>query len=174
MIHLPILPNWNGLHPLIIHFPIALLLVAPLFVLAGAFLSPKHDRSFLLPALILMVLGTVSLFFSVETGEAAREFARVDPVIEAAVTEHQELAEATEVLFSVLTVAFAALLFLPKLLHFDLGRRMNGALLAVFLIFYATGVHFLINTAHHGGLLVHVMGVRSPVPPGVSASASAK
>lgn len=32
---LPPIPNWTGLHPLVIHFPIALLLVTPLFIIAG-------------------------------------------------------------------------------------------------------------------------------------------
>ncbi len=31
----PPFPSWDGLHPLIVHFPIALLLVAPLFVVLG-------------------------------------------------------------------------------------------------------------------------------------------
>ncbi len=172
MSYISLLPSWSGLHPLIIHFPIALLLVAPLFVLAGTLLPPRHSRSFLLSALILMALGTIAVFFSVETGEAAREIARTDPLIKAAVDEHEELAEATEVLFTVLTIAFAGLLYLPNLLRTDLGRRVNMALLAVFLIFYASGVHFLIHTAHHGGLLVHELGVRSMASPSFSASAN--
>jgi uncharacterized membrane protein len=172
MFHFPLLPTWNGLHPLIVHFPIALLLTAPLFVIVGAVLSPSKGRTFLMSGLILMMLGTVSVLLSVETGEAAGSVARADPVIKAAIYEHQELAEATQVLFLALTVAFAGLLFVPKWIHTDLGHRANTSLLAVFLILYTTGILILINTAHHGGLLVHEMGVRSPMTQGVSASAS--
>ena len=38
MLQFPPFPLWDSLHPLIIHFPIALLLVCPLFILIGAFL----------------------------------------------------------------------------------------------------------------------------------------
>jgi uncharacterized membrane protein len=71
MIYLPPVPSWNGLHPLIVHFPIALLFVAPLFVILGAVLSPPKGRPFLVSALILMVVGTASILFAIETGEAA-------------------------------------------------------------------------------------------------------
>ena len=54
---LPPIPTWQVLHPLVIHFPIALLFVAPVFLLL-AVLLPKNSRWLQLPALILMVLGT--------------------------------------------------------------------------------------------------------------------
>jgi len=170
MFHLPMLPGWDGLHPLLIHFPIALLFTAPLFVIIGAILAPARGRTFMISALILMFLGTASIFLSMETGAAARGIAASDPVVKAAIGEHEELAEATQVLFTVLTVVFAALLFVPNLVRVELGRQVNVALIAVFLIFYATGILFLVNTAHHGGLLVHELGVGAAVPHSVSAS----
>ena len=51
MIQMPPIPSWDGLHPLIIHFPIALLLVAPLLVLVGALLKPEKGRPVLYVAL---------------------------------------------------------------------------------------------------------------------------
>jgi len=42
MLHFPPIPNWDALHPLIIHFPIALLLIAPIFVVVGAALTPPR------------------------------------------------------------------------------------------------------------------------------------
>ena len=55
---LPPIPSWSELHPLVIHFPIALLLVAPIFILGAVFTDPKKGRPFLLAALVLMILGT--------------------------------------------------------------------------------------------------------------------
>ena len=55
---LPPIPAWTELHPLVIHFPIALLLVAPLFIVAGIIVNPQKGRPFLVVALSLMVLGT--------------------------------------------------------------------------------------------------------------------
>ena len=52
MIQMPPIPSWDGLHPLIIHFPIALLLVAPLLVLIGALLKPEKGRPVLYVALL--------------------------------------------------------------------------------------------------------------------------
>ncbi len=49
---LPSLPGWDGLHPLVVHFPIALLLVAPVFVVLGLVL-PRAGRGFLVGALVL-------------------------------------------------------------------------------------------------------------------------
>lgn len=170
MFQIPILPGWYGLHPLIIHFPIALLFTAPLFVIIGVALAPARGRTFMISALILMFLGTASIFLSMETGEAARGIAASNPAIKAAIGEHEELAEATQVLFSVLTVVFAGLLFVPNLVRVELGRRVNVALMAVFLIFYTTGILFLVNTAHHGGILVHELGVGSSMSHSVSAS----
>ena len=35
MLTLPPIPTWHAIHPLIIHFPIVLLLIAPLFIVIG-------------------------------------------------------------------------------------------------------------------------------------------
>jgi uncharacterized membrane protein len=172
MTHLLPIPNWYGLHPLIIHFPITLLLVAPLFVIVGGVLAPSKCRSFLVSALVLMVLGTASLFLAVETGEAAGELAGSAPEIKAVLNQHRELAKTTQVLFSLLTLCFAALLFVPRVLGRELGFRVNAALLSAFLIFYATGALFLVNTASHGGRLVHELGVRAPVASSTTARAA--
>ena len=40
MLQFPAIPSWDALHPLIIHFPIALLLIAPIFIIVGAVLAP--------------------------------------------------------------------------------------------------------------------------------------
>ena len=53
----PQIPNWSELHPLVIHFPIALLLVAPLFIIAGILMNPQKGRPFLIAAFSLMLRG---------------------------------------------------------------------------------------------------------------------
>jgi uncharacterized membrane protein len=157
------MPNWNALHPLIIHFPIALLLVAPLFVIIGAVLRTEKGRPFLITALILMALGTGGVFLAIETGEAAGKAAEISEQIKPVLEQHENLAETTRVVFSLLTLAFAALLFVPRVLGRELVRWVNTTLLAAFLMLYATGTVFLVHTAHYGGRLVHDLGVRAPV-----------
>ena len=155
----PPIPSWDGLHPLIVHFPVALLLSAPLFVLLGALFPKTRGLSF--AALLLMLLGTSAAFVAVETGEAAGELAERTPQINQALEGHQELAETTRNVFAGLTLAFALLLFLPKLLKKQPSRAVSLTLTVVFLAAYSIGGVFLANTAHQGGRLVHELGIRA-------------
>lgn len=170
MIQWPQFPGWSDLHPLIIHLPLDLLFAAPLFVILGAVVSPPRGRAFFQSALILMVLGTASIFLAMETGKAAGGLLPSDPALKAAMDEHRDLAEATQVLFAALTLAFAGFLFVPTRYWAGLGRRVNAALLAIFLIFYATGILFLVNTADHGRILGRNTAVRSAKSQSVSAT----
>ena len=160
MLELPPVPTWDGLHPLIIHFPIVLLMIAPLFVLIGAALSPAKAKSFLIAALILMVLGTTSTFVAVETGEAAGKLADRTPEINNVLMHHEQLAERTRLSFTILTLVFAILLGLPLILRRE-SRMFTTALPIVFLVFYGGAMLFLVNTAHNGGRLVHEFGVQA-------------
>lgn len=169
MFQLPPIPTWDGLHPLIIHFPIGLLLVAPVLILIGAIIPPKHGRTMLYAALVLMVLGTVSVFIALETGEAAAELADRTPEINAVIQHHEQLAETTRLTFSILTAVFAVLLFVPKLLKREMSRGMHVLLPLAFLVFYMGGAVLLANTAHQGGLLVHRYGVQAIVAPDTTA-----
>ncbi len=164
MFSLPPVPSWDGLHPLIIHFPIGLLLIAPLFVVIGATLSPQKSRSYFVAALILMLLGTASTFIAIETGEAAGKLATRTPDVNRVLAHHEELAEQTRLSFSILTVVFAALVFLPGLLKRQ-TRVLTTVVPILFLIFYSGAALLLANTAHNGGRLVHEFGVQALVAP---------
>jgi len=161
----PAMPPWEGLHPLIVHFPIALLLVAPLFVLLG--LLPDVGRGFARAALVLMALGTVAAFVAVASGEAAAKLVTRTAAVEEALEEHEEMAETVRTLFSVLTVIYGAMFWLP-VLRKKLGvvKRELPAAAAIttnvaYLIAYMLCVLYLANTAHLGGRLVHEFGVQA-------------
>jgi uncharacterized membrane protein len=158
---LPPIPSWTELHPLIIHFPIALLLVAPLFIIAGIVANQQKGRPFLIAALTLMVLGTAGAFFAIATGEAAAEIVERTPAAKLVLERHEELAEMTRIIFSVLTVLFAAILFLPGLLKREASGVTARILSLAFLVLYSTGAVILVNTAHNGGRLVHELGVHA-------------
>ncbi len=172
MIQFPPIPAWDALHPLIVHFPIALLLVAPLFIVIGALLQPEKGRMYLFSALILMALGTSAVFLALETGEAAAKLAERTPEINAVLEHHEQLAETTRVVFSVLTVIFAAIVLLPRLLRRSPGWLMSRALPLIFLALYGAGMLLLVNTAHNGGRLVHEFGVKAMVEPGALPTAA--
>lgn len=173
MLQFPPIPSWDGLHPLIIHFPIGLLLVAPLLVLIGAVVAPRRARGILVAALLLMVLGTTSVFVAVETGEAAGKLAERTLEVNAVLEHHEKLAERTQIVFSALTLLFAAIVLTPVLLRRHPSRVSTTVLPLAFLVFYLFGAVVLVNTAHNGGRLVHQFGVRAMVAPSPLPPASA-
>ncbi len=162
---LPI-PGWNGAHPLVVHFPIALLTVTPVLIVVG--LLVKRARPFLGAALLVMALGTAGAWLAVASGEAASHLAEGTPGIEPLLEQHEEMAETARTLFTVLTLVFAALGSVPLAAGRELPRALRvgsyGALLAV----YAGALGYLANTAHQGGRLVHEKGVHALVVPGAA------
>jgi uncharacterized membrane protein len=162
---LPPWPGWDGLHPLVIHFPIALLLVAPVFV-ALAILRPGRAGVFGFSALVLLVLGTAAAFLAVSTGEAAAELATRTEAINAAIERHASLAETARNIFAGLTVLYAVLLALPLVVKRLSSRAWVAATNAIVLVMLLAGGLVIANAGHQGGLLVHKYGVQAMLPPG--------
>jgi uncharacterized membrane protein len=92
------MPPWNHIHPAIVHFPIALLTVAPLLVLVGL-LWPAQRRGIHASALILLVLGIGGLILALITGEAVERYARATPALLAGVRDHELAAQWTTLIF---------------------------------------------------------------------------
>jgi uncharacterized membrane protein len=169
----PLPSDWSGLHPLVIHFPIALLLVAPILVVL-AMVARNNRRPYLVSALVLMALGTLMTYVAVSTGEAAGELAERAGNVEAMIERHEGLAETTQAIFTVVTLVFAALLVVPALLKRKLEGMLFYATYGVFLVAYLAGTAVLANTAHQGGLLVHQAGIHAMVAPANGAQATAQ
>ena len=112
-----------------------------------------------------MIAGTLGTFLAVGTGEAAGRIAERTPQIDVVLEHHEQLAEATRIAFSVLTVVFAAILLIPMILKQASNRLVSTALPLAFLVLYGGGILLLTNTAHNGGRLVHEFGVRAAVKP---------
>lgn len=160
MFSIPKLPGWDGLHPLVVHFPIALLFVVPVLLLIGL-IWKNQARCYLIAALVIMFLGTISAYFASMTGDRAGELAQRTPQITAMIEEHNELAETTRAVFTILTVLYSALLFLPKILKKELTPRLFIICNIIFLILYFLGMLILTNTGFLGGRLVHELGVKA-------------
>jgi uncharacterized membrane protein len=148
---------------MIIHFPIALLLITPCFILLGALLKPTRGRPYLIAAMALLLVGTAGTFVAVETGEAAAELAERVPGMAQVLHTHESLAERTRAVFMVLSIIFIALLIVPGWMHQAENRLTTTILPLAFLVLYSAGVLLLLNTAHNGGRLVHEYGVRAMV-----------
>lgn len=168
---LPPIPSWDGLHPIIVHFPIALLLIAPVLIVLGLIFK-KSGKAFMVSAFVLMLVGTIAAFVAVATGEAAGELAERMPNVEAVLENHEELAEMTRNIFTALTAVFGAILFVPMFFKKELDRKIMIPVGLAFLLFYGAGTVVLMNAAHEGGRLVHEFGVRAMMTNGANPNAA--
>ena len=148
------MPEWNHLHPAIVHFPIALLLTAPLLVLAGLF-WPSQRKGIHAAALLLLVLGSGGAVLALFTGQAAEPFARRTAELRAAVNLHEELAQTAARLFVILTMAFAVLWAVPLLRKRPLPAKLEAALMVLWLLLAGMGMVKLAQAGHEGGHMVH-------------------
>jgi uncharacterized membrane protein len=159
------MPPWNHIHPALVHFPIALLTVAPLLVLLGL-LWPAQRRGIHTAALLLLVLGVGGLFLALESGEAAERYARATPALLAGVREHELSAQWTTLIFGLLGVGFAVLWTLPLWRKRELPKSLETGLLVLWLLLSIAGVLAVGRTGHLGGHLVHDLHTHAyPEPP---------
>jgi len=159
---LPPYPGWDSLHPLVVHFPIALLLVAPLLILVGCF-TRRHERAWWGAALLLMFLGTTAAWVAAATGMAAQGLVDKTPKMAEVMAQHAQLAGQTKLVFTVLTIAFAALLFVPAKLKREGTPKLRIGVALAFMVVYGGCTLLVANTAHLGGRLVHQYGVQAMI-----------
>ncbi len=170
----PPMPSWDGLHPLVVHFPIALLIVAPVLVVLGLIMYRQY-LWFAIAALAIMTLGTAAAFVAVLTGEAGAELVMRSPEINPVLARHEELAETTQWVFLGSTLLFAAITLIPHAVRRPLKRLPGTIVTIAYLLIYSGGIILLANAAHEGGRLVHEFGVQALVaetPPPPTAGAT--
>lgn len=146
------------IHPMVVHFPIALLIVGFLVELAGRLLRrPWLGHA----ALLLLILGALGAVAAARTGEAAEETVLETPAIEEVLEEHEEGGKQTMWLFLGLAALRSVLAWL---------KRDTAVVGWIFLVLWAGGLVLLYETAHHGGELVYKHGAgvaaTAPVAPG--------
>lgn len=156
----PPLPSWQGAHPLIIHLPLGLLPVAPVLVIMGL-LFQKCGRAYWWSALTIMAIGTVGVWLSVSSGAAAWELALKSGEAGEVLERHEDLALLARIVFSALTVLYAAILLGPAATRKELSWRANWGVQVPFLLLYSAGLLVLAQTGHEGARAVHEFGVLS-------------
>ena len=164
MLQFPPIPTWDAIHPLIVHFPIVLLLLSPIFIAISAALPPPKNRPYMLVALLILLLGTGSLFVAASTGEEAAALADRGGGVNGVLAAHERLASDTKIVFSALSFILLGLFAWPRILRQPETRKRSTVLPIAFLAVYSVGVLFLVNTAHAGGRLVHEFGVHAMLP----------
>ncbi|MEC9373980.1 MAG: DUF2231 domain-containing protein [Planctomycetota bacterium] len=159
---LPPIPAWNAVHPIVVHFPIALLLTAPLLAIA-AILIRRHRTGLAAATLITLALGVAAAWLVVLSGEAGEDAAEAVAAASAVLETHEERATITTWIFTGAAAVYA-LLFLPTLRPAEkpTGRAWLAGN-ALFLLAAGVGSLLLVSAGHEGGRLVHEFGVRAPI-----------
>jgi uncharacterized membrane protein len=145
-----LVPSWApNVHPLIVHFPIALLLTAAGLDVAA--LALRCNRSLRFVATALYVLGSLTMVAAYFTGRAAAETIWLPGMAHAAVKEHWDWALRTVWFFGILTMLRLAVL--------RLRPEPRPALIALLALLGLLGVVMLVETGDRGGRLVYQHGV---------------
>jgi len=163
MFGFPPLPPFEGMHPLVVHFPIGILLIAWVPMVLGL-IDKKRRSGWLLSGLMLLVLGTLFTFGAVLTGEATEDVVEhSSQLVEDAIHEHEEAGEMARNIFIGVTVIYLiGLIVIAKVAapKKKVAGLMVGLVVAITYIF---GALAMANTGHLGGVLVHELGIHAPI-----------
>lgn len=144
------IPDWApNLHPLLIHFPIVLLIGAVVLDLIAVI--AHRSRTLQITAIATYVLGAVAVYVAFETGQDAAEVVMVPEMAEPVFEEHMDWATYLVWFYGIYAGLRLVLLWLTWT-----GRvGLRVLLLAV----GAGGLFLLVQTAEHGAELVYRFGV---------------
>jgi len=140
----------HPLHPMIVHFPIALLTAAVGFDLVGTHWRPNECR---IATRFTLVLGFTAAVLALLSGHLAEEAVEHSGVPKAVLELHETLAGVT-------TGVFAVLVALHVAVSMGWVRERRGLAVAVGLV----GVVLLLIASYYGGSLVYEYGA-GVVPP---------
>lgn len=144
-----LVPDWSpNIHPMIVHFPIVLLLLAVLLDISGLLLKKFNwvEKS----ALLLYILGTIAAAAAFLTGRAASDSIDIPANVIPAINEHADWAEITLWFFIAFTVIRFSLLFFSSI---------KKIVLITIVLIGLIGIYFVYQTAEHGAKLVFGYGL---------------
>ena len=144
-------PAWApNVHPLVVHFPIALLIAAVAVDLLGWAL--RRNTTLRHVATVLYVLGTLGAVAAYLTGRAASQTVWLPGMAQAVLKEHWDWAFRTVWFFAAVTLVRLALLRPSR-------RDPGHAVVATFALVGLVGIGLLLETGDRGGRLVFQHGV---------------
>ncbi|GAB6283569.1 MAG: hypothetical protein STSR0008_23470 [Ignavibacterium sp.] len=134
------------IHPMVTHFPIALLIIGFLADAIGVIF--KKDF-FTKAAFYLLVLGAIGVVAAYITGENAGEKVEEIAAVEQALESHEEAAETTLIL--ALITAVVRIIFVAI-------KKYSTPIKWITLVLFLFTVISIFNTGHKGGTLVYNYG----------------
>ena len=135
------------LHPQLVHFPIAFLVLSFIFDLTGALRNSKKWNQF---GGIILLLAIVTAFAALQSGESSKEMLKpMADSLHGAVEEHQDLATLTFFFILILGIV-RGWLQLKGL--FDSWLRWS------YIVLIGSGVFLILRVGHLGGKLVYQHG----------------
>jgi uncharacterized membrane protein len=142
------------IHPIIVHFPIALLSAGFLVDLAGRAMKIEWLGK---AALLMLVTGALGTIAATRSGSVEEDRILQTPAIHETLEEHEDGGKMTMWIFLGLAAARLA---------FTWRRKFGQVMGWLFLVLWAAGLVLLVETAHHGGQLVYIHGAGiSAAPP---------
>ena len=146
-----LVPDWApNIHPLVVHFPIALLFTAAAVDAVGWVL--RCNRPLRRLATILYVLGAATIVAAYVTGRGASQTVWLPGMAQEVVKEHWDWAFRTAWFFAIMIVVRLAVLWM-------LRRDPRPAVIAALVVAGFLGVVLIGETAERGGRLVFQHGV---------------
>ena len=146
-----LVPDWApNIHPLLVHFPIALLMTAAGLDIVAWML--RRHRPLRHAATLLYVLGTGAAVAAYVTGRAASQAIWFPGMAQAVVKEHWDWAFRTVSFFAILTGVRLVLLRPSR-------RDPAAAIVAALALAGLVGIGLLLETGDRGGRLVYQHGV---------------
>ncbi len=135
------------LHPLIVHFPVVLVMISLLFDLVGRATDGPWWRK---ASLALLVIAVVTGVAGILTGELAADHAeKIQRIAEDAVDSHGDLAK--------LSIWLAGGALVARLAEVGMGA-MRGLVSVIALLLQLASAVAIGVAGHHGGLLVYRHG----------------
>ena len=155
MVQLPPIPGWSSLHPLIVHFPIALFLLLPLLLVAAAMSRKTTNHALLVAAFVVMALATGFLCATYLTGDATAAAFQDAPTASVVIKHHCSLAGYAVSAFMLATILFGIALVVRRVMRLEDMRDLTPWIPIAFFVFYTFGMFWLVQAAHQGATLAH-------------------
>lgn len=153
-------PGWDGIHPMVVHIPIGLLVILPLLLLLSIVIK-EQNRCFINSSLIILIIGTIGTMLAVATGIASMEVAKITEEAKEVLNKHESLAAISRNLYMSFAVFYTIFVYYSN--KNIMKPSLKTTIQIVFIIYSILGIWFLINTGHYGARLVHEFGIHAPL-----------